>query len=137
MNVKQAIGLMAQNPAVDFQWESTLITLINSFLPPDRQLDPHTAEATEVQAAIDSLDSSLQDMVYNSNLGLANVANPLPTSVPTVKPNKTYLLGLCAVTVCVIALMLTAQHGGGLTGPDVVEIIKLFISLVVPAPVPG
>lgn len=134
MNVKKAVALMARNPAVDFPWEPVLINLINGFVPEDRQLDPLTAEAKEVLEAIDSMDASLQEMVYNSNLDSVNVIDPLPAPVAVVKSNRSHMLILFSVTLCVAALMMVMKVGDGVTGSDVVEILKLIHSLVADPP---
>jgi hypothetical protein len=134
MNVKSAIGLMARNPAVDFPWQPALINLINGFVPADRQLDPLTAEAKEVQEAIGSMDASLQEMVYNSNLDSVNVIDPVPAPVAVIKNSRSNLLLLFAFTLCACALMMVWKVGDGATGADVVEILKLILSVVTDQP---
>lgn len=133
MNVKKAISLMAANPAVDFPFQPTLIKLINGFVGTERQLDPLTAEAKEVQDAIDSMDTSLQEMVYNSNLDSVNVIDPLPAPV-AVKDGRSYLLVMFAATLCLTALLMVTKLGNGATGSDVVEIVKLIHSLIADPP---
>lgn len=134
MNVKSAIELMAKNPAVDFPWQVTLVNLINGFIPADRQLDPLTAEAKEVKEAIGLMDASLQEMVYNSNLDSVNVIDPVPAPVAVIKNSRSNLLVLFAVTLCVSALMMVWKVGDGATGADVVEILKLILSIFADQP---
>lgn len=134
MNVKKAVDLMARNPAVDFPWEPVLINLINGFVPEDRQLDPLTAEAREILEAIESMDASLQEMVYNSNVDPVKVIDPLPAPVAVMKNSRSHLLVLFAATLCVAALMMVMKVGDGVTGSDVVEILKLIHSLVADPP---
>lgn len=134
MNVKGAIALMVQYPAVDFPWQRALINLVNACSSPDRQLDPLTAEAKEVQDAINSMDASLQEMVYNSSLDSVNVTEPVPAPVVVMKDGRSHLLVFFAVTLCLTALMMTLKVGNGATGSDVVEILKLFLSLIGPQP---
>ena len=128
MNVKKAISLMAANPAVDFPFQPTLIKLINGFVGPESQLDPLTAEAKEVQDAINTMDASLQEMVYNSNLDSVNVIDPLPAPV-AVKDSRSYLLVMFAVTLCLTAMLMVTKVGNGASGSDVVEILKLILGL--------
>jgi len=128
MNVKDAIDLMARNPAVGFPWEPTLVNLVNGFLPSGCQLDPHTAEALEIQNAIDSLDASIQEMVLTSSIGAANVAASVPTpSIPAPKQSKADLQKWAGFLVCIFALSIAAKIGDGAI---VLEIIKVFAPLL-------
>lgn len=136
MNVKEAINLMAKNPAVGFPWEGTLVNLVNGFLPAESQLDPHTAEALEIQAAIDSLDASIQEMVLTSSLGASNVVVPLPTpSIPAQPQSAANMQKWVAFGFCAFALLIAAKIGDGVI---LVEILKIFAPLLTGVdPAPG
>lgn len=148
MNVKDAIVLMAKHPAVGFPWEETLVSLVNGFLPAESQLDPNTASASEVQVAIDSLEVTLQEMVYASHIGPAQtpytpppVVQPPPVIAPVqvVDSGKTIVFWMFGAGICICAVLLALRVGDGASSADVVELLKLAISLIsdkAPADVP-
>lgn len=134
MNVRDAVALMAKNPAVDFPWEGTLVGLINGFLPQASQLDPLTAEAKEIQDAIETLEPSLKDMIYGSNLGNANIVTPLPsstvaTAVQPMNPVTYHQLafGAVGVVLCGVTIMMAMR---GAASSDIIEMLKVLVSLV-------
>lgn len=132
MNVKIAISLMAQNPAVDFPWEKTLIALINTCLPEGSRLDPLSASAADVQAALDSLEADVREMLYSSNLDAVNVIAPAPaTTVTNGQGSNNNLLLIFGAMACSIALVMTFK---GMDSAAIVEIVKLLMSLVQPSP---
>lgn len=133
MIVKDALALMAKNPTVDFPWEGALIALVNTFVPEGSQLDPTSADATALLDAINSMEDALKEMVYSSNIGLAKVATSASTLTTPAKSGRTYFLGVFAALCCVIALWLTAKVGNGASSGDVVEILKLLLSLAAPS----
>lgn len=114
MNVEAAIELMAKNPAVGFPWKDDLVTLVNSFLPGDSQLDPRTAEAKDIRAAIGSLDASMIQMLYASSLSsIPTPANLQPAATAGRMEDKTaertILFGLLAVTLCICAVIMSLR----------------------------
>jgi hypothetical protein len=136
MNVRDAISLMAKNPAVGFTWEPTLITLVNGFLPSDRQLDPSTAEAKEIQDALATLDVATQDMILTSSLGVAaGGQNPTPTPLqtpataqaPTAPWSPSELQKLVGLGILFVTTLVAAKNG--LNIPEIIELIKVLSSM--------
>ena len=131
MNVRDALSLMAKNPAVGFTWETTLITLVNGFLSSDCQLDPNTAEATDIQKALATLDNATQDMILTSSLGVSQGGTPAPAPMPSPaavvvaapwSPSEFQkLIGLCILFVTVLV---AAKNG--LSMPDMIDLIKVL-----------
>jgi len=149
MNVKDAIALMAKNPAVSFPWENVLIGLINGFLPEGNQLDPNTAQASDVQGAIDSLTAELQEMVYTSHIGPSQspyVPQPTPSPpqptpmIPIMSPadantaaltaNRNFMFKMFGVAIVVIALMWALNLGGGSKPSDVIELLRIAVTMM-------
>jgi len=128
MNVRDAVALMAKNPAVGFPWEGALVSLINGFLPQANQLDPLTAEAKEILDAIETLEPSVKEMIYGSNLGNVNVVTPLPATGPMnpVTYHQIMLGGVGAVFTAVVVIMALK----GSASADIIEMLKLLASLV-------
>lgn len=150
MNVKDAIALMAKNPAVSFPWEGTLVGLINGFLPEGNQLDPNTAQAADVQAAIDSLTTELQEMVYTSHIGPSQspyVSQPAPAPaqpapvplVPVLSPadanaaaltaSRNLIFKLFGAVICIIALLWALNLGSGKPS-DVIDLLRIAVTLM-------
>lgn len=135
MNVKDAVALMAKNPAVGFPWEGALVSLINGFLPPESQLDPLTAEAKEILDAIETFEPSVKEMIYGSSLGNVNVVSPSPPvavlapSVGPMNPTAYHQLMLGAVGAVVATAAVGMAMNGAAAG-DVIELLKLLASLV-------
>ncbi|MNP96534.1 hypothetical protein D3C85_91190 [compost metagenome] len=134
MNVRDAISLMAKNPAVGFTWEPTLITLVNGFLPSDRQLDPSTAEAKEIQDALATLDVATQDMILTSSLGVAaGGQNPTPAPLqapaqaPAVPWSPSELQKLVGLSILFVTVLVAAKNG--LNIPEIIELIKVLSSM--------
>lgn len=134
MNVRDAVALMAKNPAVGFPWEGALVSLVNGFLPQANQLDPITAEAKEILDAIELLEPSVKEMIYGSSLGNVNVAIPLPAPAPIpaagpmnpVTYHQLMLGGVGAALTTVVVIM--ALRGSA--AADILEMLKLLVSLV-------
>lgn len=134
MNVREAIVLMVNNPDVGFPWEGTLIRLINGFLPQGDKLDPQTAEAIQIQKALDSLDAATKEMVFASEIAAGNsggsgAGNPVPTPPPS-DPQATAVVINLVTKVAVfffalIVLYIVARVGAA---EDLIEILKLVIS---------
>lgn len=136
MNVRDAISLMAKNPAVGFTWEPTLITLVNGFLQSDCQLDPSTAEAKEIQDALATLDAATQDMILSSSLGVAaGGQNPTPAPMPApaqpevaaVPWSPSELQKLVGLGILFITVLVAAKNG--LNIQDMIELIKVLSSM--------
>lgn len=135
MNVKDAIALMAMNPAVGFPWEGTLVNLVNGFLPKESQLDPHTAEAAEIQTAIDSLDASTQTMVFESILGPAQPGRDVPKQLTDeqVKTGLTILNKLAVIVFCGVVLYIAAGIGDKNL---LIEVFKLIFTALTGQEIP-
>lgn len=132
---------MAKNPAVDFPWQAALCGLINSFLPEGGQLDPYTAEAPEIQKAIDGLEASTQQMLYDSSLGTAAAAAGGATithQTGVADPRQMRLFLVLGLTICLFAVFLYKGMGGegGLDSKDLVEIIRMVLQALVSGSVP-
>lgn len=144
MNVKAAINMMVKNPAVDFPWELSVYGLVNSFLPDESQLDPHTATAVDVQKAVMDMDVVTQEMLYTSVLtpvrdiqppSAAALGNGLDTSTDHDTKKRNTIFILFGGTICVIALMLTSHAGGiVLESKDIVELLKVLIHALTATP---
>jgi len=137
MKVKDAISLMAKNPAVDFPWQAALCGLVNSFLPAEGQLDPCTAEAPEIQKAIDGLEASTQQMLYDSSLGSQAVAIDAHQTGKS-DPRSMRFFVLFGITMSVLAALLYKGTGGssGLDSKDIVELVRIVLQAVVTGTVP-
>lgn len=134
MNVRDAVALMAKNPAVGFPWEGALVSLINGFLPQANQLDPITAEAKEILDAIETLEPSVKEMIYGSSLGNANIVTPLPATVAAAAAGPMnaitfhqIMLGSAGAAVVLVTIMMAMK---GAAANDIVEMFKVLASLV-------
>lgn len=151
MDVKSAIALMAKNPLVDFPWESTLIGLVNGFLSEEKQLDPSTASGSDIAAAIELLEPTIRDMVYASHIAPGQVVNQVPVPPPVVQtpapPQQSQLtpaennaaalsatrntmFKMLGVVICIIALYWALTLKGGAEPKDVIELLKVAISMM-------
>lgn len=143
MKIEDALNLMGRNPAVDFPWEEALIGLVNSFLNADAQLDPRTATAMEIKAALSTLDAVTQQMVLVTSVGgQVSVMSDTPVTGTGVKTDKTRrhfaaFMGFGG-TVCIVALILASGVGSGVNTEAVVEITKLIVEIMkMLSPVPA
>jgi CBS domain-containing protein len=135
MKIEDALNLMGRNPAVDFPWEEALIGLVNSFLNVDAQLDPRTATAMEIKAALSTLDAVTQQMVLVTTVGgqvSLSSDQPVPSAGKADNKSRRHsnaFIGF-GVAICVIALMLAAGIGDGVNSEAVVEITKLIVEVM-------
>jgi hypothetical protein len=131
MNVRDAIALMVKNPAVGFSWESTLITLVNGFLPPDHLLDAATAEAAEIQAALATLDAATQEMILTSSLGASQVGSPPPSAIPTpatiVTSSPSEFQKLIGLFILFITVLFAVKSGMNMQ--DIIDLIKVLAGM--------
>lgn len=130
MNVKDAIILMAKNPAVDFPWEQSVIDLVNSLIPEGSALTPN-ATAERLIEVIDSLDASTREMIYSSKLtNLGELPKRESSNSKADDHRQLLTFSVFGVTVCICAIILTLKVGETVDATHVVEVVKLLVSLL-------
>lgn len=134
MNVEDAIGLMAKNPAMDFPWESALTELVNSFLDEETRLDPQNVSAETLREVIDRFDASTKEMIYNTRLTQVNAPSGASTrNISTINlgPRRHFVIfTLFGLTMCICAILLALEVGDGAQAEQVVELVKLIGTLM-------
>lgn len=136
MKIEDALNLMGRNPAVDFPWEEALIGLVNSFLSQEAQLDPLTATAMDIKAALATLDAVTQQMILLTSVGgqIApfSSAESTPAAVPekSDKSKRSFNLFMAfGGALVLLAILAATDVGGGTNREALIEVAKLVKEL--------